>query len=207
MTSKKHLSMSEADLRKLISDISHATCTEYVKVSLLVREKGIALLAEMKESQGRMIGASPRLLAACRVMQRYSLAEKERKIESVEVFAEASEVYVYLKEKIGFNSQETFGAIFMQNSNMLIEARNLFVGGMTECTVDITVLMKAALDVHAKQIVLYHNHPSGNLEPSVEDIRITKKIDKACKLMDLVLLDHLIVTQEGYTSMREREIL
>ena len=68
-------------------------------------------------------------------------------------------------------------------------------------------IMKVALLSNAQAVILIHNHPSGELEPSVEDLEFTRAIQKACELMGLELYDHLVVTDNGFTSFRERGLI
>ena len=72
---------------------------------------------------------------------------------------------------------------------------------MDRCLVDIKMIISGALMSGSPAFIVAHNHPSGNIKPSEEDIKITKRIKDAAKLMDMQLLDHLIVTTDGYTSL------
>ena len=69
------------------------------------------------------------------------------------------------------------------------------------------IILQTALKVHASGIILSHNHPSGNLRPSEPDKQITSKIKEACKYLDLVLLDHIILTDERYYSFTDEGLL
>jgi len=72
--------------------------------------------------------------------------------------------------------------------------------------VDLRIILVVALKCNASSIVLIHNHPSGNLQPSEQDKAITKKLREASKLLDLLLLDHLIISREGYYSFADNGI-
>ena len=69
------------------------------------------------------------------------------------------------------------------------------------------IILQTALKVHASGIILSHNHPSGNLRPSEPDKQITSKIKEACKVLDLHLLDHIILTEESYYSFTDEGLL
>ncbi|BEV02998.1 RadC family protein [Chryseobacterium gambrini] len=102
---------------------------------------------------------------------------------------------------------EAFWAIFLNQSNRVIHLAQLTQGGINQSIVDIRVLFKTALDHFSTGIIVAHNHPSGNLKPSREDIEITQKIKEAGKMLGIQLLDHLIVTQNSYFSFSDDGLL
>ena len=104
---------------------------------------------------------------------------------------------------LGDLKTEEFWAIFLNQSNKVLQIKQLTSGGINQSVVDIRVLFKYALDYYSTAIIVAHNHPSGNLKPSVEDENITRKIKEAGTLLNIQLLDHLIVTQRGYISFAD----
>jgi DNA repair protein RadC len=76
-------------------------------------------------------------------------------------------------------------------------------GGITDTTVDVRVILQAALLTNSVAIILAHNHPSGNLKPSRQDMKITKQVKDAARLMRITVIDHLILTDEGYYSFAD----
>lgn len=99
--------------------------------------------------------------------------------------------------------QEQFKVILLNTGLRVLGIVNLSDGRITDCLVDIRMLLTAALKSAATNIVLAHNHPSGYLKPSTADINVTTKIRDAAKLLDITLLDHLILSADGYLSMME----
>lgn len=91
----------------------------------------------------------------------------------------------------------------MNNALNIKKAKRLSIGGLTETVFDIRLMLKEALLNNATIIAVAHNHPSGNKRPSGEDDRITKKLKGACDTMRIHLLDHVIVTKDGYYSYSE----
>ena len=83
----------------------------------------------------------------------------------------------------------------------------MFVGSQNQSVVDIKLVLKKALDRMCHRIVLVHNHPGGSLVPSQEDIDLTKRLQQCATLMDIEVVDHLIVSDEGYFSFKESEVL
>lgn len=103
---------------------------------------------------------------------------------------------------------EEFWIAMVDQSNRLIEKEVISQGGITGTVVDVrNILKKAILAPRACSIFLFHNHPSGNLQPSEQDINITKKIKEAGLLMDIRVLDHLIISGNKYYSFADEGII
>lgn len=96
--------------------------------------------------------------------------------------------------------KEYFKIILLNSKNRVLGIHSVSEGGISKTVVDIRLIMQIVLLSHASKIVISHNHPSGELSPSKEDNQITESIKKACKIMDIDLLDHLIVSPNGYYS-------
>jgi DNA repair protein RadC len=90
--------------------------------------------------------------------------------------------------------QEQFIILYLNRANMVLGAHQLFTGGLTGTIADIRLIMGIALKSMACGIIISHNHPSGNLNPSEADRTLTDKVKKACDLMDIKLYDHIIVS-------------
>jgi DNA repair protein RadC len=119
----------------------------------------------------------------------------------------SNDAYQILKFHLAELRTEEFWAIFLNQSNKVIHISQLTQGGINQSIVDIRIIFKNALDHFATGIIVAHNHPSGNLKPSSEDIHITKKIKEAGNLMNIQLLDHLIITQNSYLSFADENLL
>jgi len=103
--------------------------------------------------------------------------------------------------------KERFIVVCLNSSNKIIKQETISIGNLNSSIVHPREIFKVAIDCLSASIILVHNHPSGNLEPSNEDISITKKIVEAGKLMDIPVFDHLIVASEGYTSFVEKRLI
>ena len=103
---------------------------------------------------------------------------------------------IYDEDTIGY--KESFKVILFNQSNRIIGYFTASDGGLTSTIVDVRVVLQTALVTNATSMVLSHNHPSGNANPSLQDDNITKKIRSACELMEIRLLDHIIVTPFGH---------
>ena len=98
-------------------------------------------------------------------------------------------------------------AILLNRSNKVLGLIDLSTGGMDTTVIDHRILLVSALKTCASSIMLAHNHPSGNLQPSEQDKNLTTRIADACRLLNLRLLDHLIITTEGYYSFADEGLL
>lgn len=103
--------------------------------------------------------------------------------------------------------KEVFYILNLDRQSNPIGYAKISEGGTSSTIVDVKIIMQHALLSHADRMILAHNHPSGSLTPSNADISITKKINEACKVMDITLDDHLIITSEGFYSFSENGLL
>jgi DNA repair protein RadC len=103
--------------------------------------------------------------------------------------------------------QEEVKIVLLNRAQIVLGIYELSKGGVSGTVVDIKIILGIALKCNASSIVLAHNHPSGNLQPSEPDKSITQKLKEASKMLDLNLLDHLIITKEGYYSFSDNGIL
>lgn len=105
---------------------------------------------------------------------------------------------IYQEGTIGV--KERMYALYLNNALETVAFQLLGEGSITACIVDIRLLCKGALDNLAVRVVLCHNHPSGNLKPSPSDLKLTEKCKKALDVFDITLLDHIILTEDGFYS-------
>jgi len=102
---------------------------------------------------------------------------------------------------------EEFWILFLNRSNKVINRMKLSQGGISGTVTDVRLVMKEAIECLASGIIVCHNHPSGNLNPSESDSKITQKIKEAGILMDIQLLDHLIISDKDYYSFADNGLL
>ena len=115
----------------------------------------------------------------------------------------AVRVYNYMHPRIGLNDIEEFWALYINQNLKLIQAKRISVGGITEVSVDVRIIMREAVLCNATVLVVCHNHPSGSLSPSTLDDKITLDIKRACELMRIRFQDHVIVVDGTYYSYKE----
>jgi len=122
---------------------------------------------------------------------------------TVNCSAEAYELLIQHYPAETIQLQEHFVIMHLNRANKVIGIHKLSIGGMTSTIADIRILLAVALKSMATAIILSHNHPSGVLKPSQADIILTQKIKEAAALLDIELLDHLIVSSEGFYSFAQ----
>lgn len=118
-----------------------------------------------------------------------------------------SDTIEYLKTKLAFLEHEVFCVILLNTRHRVIEFIELFRGTVDGTSVYPREIVKLVLQYNASAIVLCHNHPSGNNDPSEADKRITKRLINALNLIDVHVLDHIIVSKSGHTSLATRGLL
>lgn len=126
--------------------------------------------------------------------------KNSEKIDSKKITS-SNDAYEELKDLFSDLDHEQFWVLLLSRSNKVIAKKRISIGGVAGTVVDSKIIFKTALEHLASGIILAHNHPSGNLKPSTADITITKKIMAAGKNLDINVLDHIIVSDLGYTSL------
>jgi DNA repair protein RadC len=129
----------------------------------------------------------------------------KREILHKEPMKLAQDVYEWVRPRWNnelINLQEQSMALYFNNASQLISYRLISTGNIRGTIIDVQLLVCLALHTMASKVILVHNHPSGKLETSKSDIKITKQIKSALELIDVLLLDHLIITEDCYMSMQ-----
>jgi len=139
------------------------------------------------------------ILALCEISRRMA---QEASLE-VDVIDQPSRLVNWLKKELGSSQQEQFLVVFLNTKNHIIGHKVLYMGGLDRSIVHPREVYKEALKVSAARIIVVHNHPSGDVSPSENDHLVTKVLEEAGDTMGIPLLDHLIVSHYGYTSLRQ----
>jgi DNA repair protein RadC len=119
----------------------------------------------------------------------------------------SKDAYDYIYPTLADQKQELFYIVLLNRANIILGKYKISEGGMTGTVVDPKIIFRKVLDEGATSLIIAHNHPSGNNQPSQADIELTKKIQEAAKLLDVSLLDHLIFTNNMYFSFADEGLL
>lgn len=126
---------------------------------------------------------------------------KEREIDYDKSIHQPIDTVNFVLEEMQDLDREMCMTLNLDANNCVLNAHVVSVGGLDRVVVDVKNIMKSALLSNAHGIIMYHNHPSGNSTPSQADFLITEKIKKACEIMDIQFLDHIVIGKENYHSM------
>lgn len=143
------------------------------------------------------------IIAALELGRRRKIVEAPQRIK----ISNSKSVFDAVAPQISDLLHEEFWVLYLDRSNHIIRKSNISKGGVSGTVVDARIIFKQAIENLASAIVLCHNHPSGNLKPSEEDIRITKKLKEAGKLVDIAILDHIIIAGNNFFSFADEGLL
>jgi len=127
-------------------------------------------------------------------------------VESAQILSSRDSAAIfrfYFKEFEELEVFESFYALYLNRRNMPVGISKISQGGISGCVVDTKIVAKVAVDSLASGVIICHNHPSGNWMPSKSDHDMTKKLKSALELLDVKLLDHIILTADGYYSFAD----
>jgi len=154
----------------------------------------------IQDEQGQYVTATTReIIKEGRSRTRTTLKRGSEFIGSSQAAKEA------IALKIHFYQHEVFGCLFLDAKNCVIEWKEMFHGTIDSTTVYPREVVKEALQLNASKVIFAHNHPSGNSDPSPQDIDLTKKLKEILKIIDVKVLDHIVVGDE-LTSFTDRGI-
>ena len=139
------------------------------------------------------------ILAACELGKRRQMEKPEERPD----LGTATKIYNHMHPVLQDCDVEEFWLLLMNQNNRLIKKLRISHGGITEVSVDIRIILREAVLANATVIAVCHNHPSGNLRPSTADNELTHQLQRACQLMRIHFMDHVILTDGSYFSYRE----
>jgi len=133
---------------------------------------------------------------------RVCLVREDTKGELIPILQQ-TDVYELVKDELINSDREIFLSVMLTSRNHLIGVETVSIGSVNSAILSPREVFKGALLANAVSIILCHNHPSGDLSPSEEDIRITKRLIEVGELLGVKVLDHLIVSDQGYRTLRD----
>lgn len=156
-------------------------------------------LEKLLSIHGLGLAKASQILSSIELSRRY-LIKQNKKITS------AKDVYEELKEYHN-KKQEYFLALYLDGANHLIQTKIITIGILNQSLVHPREVFSYAIEKRCASIIVAHNHPSGILEASSEDINVTKRLKESGKILGIELLDHLIITNDGFVSLKEEGVL
>jgi DNA repair protein RadC len=164
---------------------------------------GKLTISDLRKLHGIGPARAVTIAAALELGRRRKLAEVEEVLQ-IKCSKDVAEIFQPLLSDL---SHEEFWILFLNRSNKVINRMKLSQGGISGTVTDVRMVMKKAIEYLASGIIVCHNHPSGNLNPSESDSKITQKIKDAGNLLDIQLLDHIIISEKDYYSFADNGLL
>ena len=166
-------------------------------ISLFGIEKLNSLsLSELMKIKGIGLAKAAKLVAAFELNKRVNSGKICEK-----VISNASDIANYYMENLRDKKKEYFIAVFLDSKNKIIKDEVISIGTLNSSLVHPREVFKEAIKNSANSIILVHNHPSGNVEPSEEDYRVNQKLIETGEIVEIKVLDHLVVSKEEFRSL------
>lgn len=162
-------------------------------------QMGCATLDELRKTEQIGVGRAAMIAAALELGRRHRAAETE----AFDSIRSDKEVVTMFQPLLGHLPYEEFWVVYLNASNRILDKTKISQGGTSGTVVDHKLIVKRALEKLAQAIILVHNHPSGNPQPSEQDRAVTGKLARAASLFDIMVADHVIVTQGSCYSFRQ----
>jgi DNA repair protein RadC len=203
-------SLSDAELLAILIGSGSRTesAVELSKRILYTCDKNLNQLAKLSISElskFKGIGEAK----AISIIAAMELGRRRKEIVSAELvqISTSIDVYELIASQFKDLNHEEFWILLMNRANRVTSKHLISKGGQAGTIADPKIIFNIALENHAASIILAHNHPSGNLKPSHSDVELTKKLRSAGQFLDLPVLDHLIITDQGFLSFADEGIL
>jgi DNA repair protein RadC len=200
-------SLSDAELIAILigNGTTNQSALDVAKSILNLCDNHLDILARktIKELSKMVKGIGP--VKAVSILAGLELGRRKSILLATEkkVFTKSRDFAALLSPILADKTVEEFYLVFLNSGNKLIHFEKLSTGGTSATIVDLKIVLKKCLDAQCSGLVIAHNHPSGNLNPSEKDIKITEKIKEGCKMIDVLLTDHIIITNNGYYSFAD----
>ena len=169
-------------------------------VKLIEREFDTLDLKRLLSIHGLGVAKASQILSAIELSRRYLITNQNIKITT------ANDVYNELQNYKN-KQQEYFISLYLDGANHLVDTKVITIGTLNQSLVHPREVFSYAIEKRCASIIVAHNHPSGILSPSHEDIEVTKRLKESAKILGIGLLDHVIFTKEGFYSFQEEGML
>jgi DNA repair protein RadC len=207
---KGKLALSDAELIAILigSGNTDESAVDLSKRILSETKNNLNLLGKLSAQQ-LMVYKGIGEAKAISIIAAMELGRRRRTEDALELLkiTSSNSVFELLQPIIGELPHEEFWILYLNNSNKIIEKLAISKGGITGTLVDVRITLKKALELGATGLILAHNHPSGNLNPSEADKQLTTKLKIAAESIDIKVLDHLIVTEKSYFSFADEGLM
>lgn len=196
---------NDAELLSIILGIKPETIkeavAEYNSVPNFINNYSVEDILKIK---GLGKGTITKLEALWELYNRFSI---NKKLEKNYIISKPEDIYDLVKDDMKYFEQEHFRVLMLNTKNILINIKDIFIGASNSSVIETRKVFKEALKYNAKNITICHNHPSGDPDPSKEDVNISLRIKEAGKIIGIDLLDHIIIGDNKFVSLKYKGVI
>lgn len=196
---------NDAELLSIILGIKPETIkeavAEYNSVPNFINNYSVKDILKIK---GLGKGTITKLEALWELYNRFSI---NKKLEKNYIISKPEDIYDLVKDDMKYFEQEHFRILMLNTKNIVINIKDIFIGASDSSVIETRKVFKEALKYNAKNITICHNHPSGDPNPSKEDVNISLRIKEAGKIIGIDLLDHIIIGDNRFVSLKYKGVI
>lgn len=196
---------NDAELLSIILGIKPETIkeavAEYNSVPNFINNYSVKDILKIK---GLGKGTITKLEALWELYNRFSI---NKKLEKNYIISKPEDIYDLVKDDMKYFEQEHFRILMLNTKNIVINIKDIFIGASDSSVIETRKVFKEALKYNAKNITICHNHPSGDPNPSKEDVNISLRIKEAGKIIGIDLLDHIIIGDNRFISLKYKGVI
>ena len=196
---------NDAELLSIIlgtkPEIIKEAVAEYNSVPNFINNYSVKDILKIK---GLGKGTITKLEALWELYNRFSI---NKKLEKNYIISKPEDIYDLVKDDMKYFEQEHFRILMLNTKNIVINIKDIFIGASDSSVIETRKVFKEALKYNAKNITICHNHPSGDPNPSKEDVNISLRIKEAGKIIGIDLLDHIIIGDNRFVSLKYKGVI
>ena len=196
---------NDAELLSIIlgtkPEIIKEAVAEYNSVPNFINNYSVKDILKIK---GLGKGTITKLEALWELYNRFSI---NKKLEKNYIISKPEDIYDLVKDDMKYFEQEHFRILMLNTKNIVINIKDIFIGASHSSVIETRKVFKEDLKYNAKNITICHNHPSGDPDPSKEDVNISLRIKEAGKIIGIDLLDHIIIGDNRFVSLKYKGII
>ena len=182
-------------------EIIKEAIAEYNSVPNFINNYSVKDILKIK---GLGKGTITKLEALWELYNRFSI---NKKLEKNYIISKPEDIYDLVKDDMKYFEQEHFRILMLNTKNIVINIKDIFIGASDSSVIETRKVFKEALKYNAKNITICHNHPSGDPNPSKEDVNISLRIKEAGKIIGIDLLDHIIIGDNRFISLKYKGVI
>lgn len=182
-------------------EIIKEAVAEYNSVPNFINNYSVKDILKIK---GLGKGTITKLEALWELYNRFSI---NKKLEKNYIISKPEDIYDLVKDDMKYFEQEHFRILMLNTKNIVINIKDIFIGASDSSVIETRKVFKEALKYNAKNITICHNHPSGDPNPSKEDVNISLRIKEAGKIIGIDLLDHIIIGDNRFVSLKYKGVI